>query len=266
MKTSLTGTRRPAARVAATIVCMVTLSSFAAACGSEPKQSTGVASIGTDEPADNESDTDSTEPADDATTDDTSTDGSTDDTTDDTDSSTPDSIDPEDAFNEYTECMRDNGIDLPDAQVVSADGSGRASNGGGPIIVTNTMPEGDGPEGGLPFDPESEEYQEADEECMPILEAVRSEIEIDPEVEAEHREQMLDFAECMRDHGIDFPDPVFSENGGGGVSVQIGEEGEEGNGPAFDDEDFQAANEECGEIFGDEGGPIAVGQAADADS
>ena len=270
MKSSLTGTRRPAARVAASIVCVLTLSSFAAACGSTAKQSDGVASIGTDEPAaddsDNNADTNSTDAANDAnddSTDDTtdsSTDDTSDDTSDDTDSSTPDSVDPEDAFNEYTECMRDNGIDLPDAQVVTADGSGRASNGGGPIIVTNTMPEGDsgGPQDDGPdFDPTSDEYKEADEECQPILEAVMSDIEIDPEVEAEHREQMLDFAECMRDHGIDFPDPTFSENGSGGVSVQIGEEGD-GNGPPPDDEAFQEANEECSEIFGDDGPMIGI--------
>ena len=28
------------------------------------------------------------------------------------------------------------------------------------------------------------------------------------------REQMLEFAECMREHGIDMPDPVFGDDGG----------------------------------------------------
>ena len=35
--------------------------------------------------------------------------------------------------------------------------------------------------------------------------------EIDPEREAEMREELLAFSECMREHGIDMPDPVFSE-------------------------------------------------------
>ena len=38
-------------------------------------------------------------------------------------------------------------------------------------------------------------------------------IELDPEQQAEMREQLLEFAECMRDHGIDMADPVFGEDG-----------------------------------------------------
>ena len=38
-------------------------------------------------------------------------------------------------------------------------------------------------------------------------------IELDPEQQAEMQEQLLDFAQCMRDHGIDMADPVFGEDG-----------------------------------------------------
>jgi hypothetical protein len=67
------------------------------------------------------------------------------------------------------------------------------------------------------------------------------EIELDPEQEAEMREQLLEFAECMRDHGIDMPDPVFEDNGRVTMSAEAGERFEPG-----DDEAFEAASEECG--------------------
>ena len=67
------------------------------------------------------------------------------------------------------------------------------------------------------------------------------EIELDPEQEAEMREQLLEFAECMRDHGIDMPDPVFYEDGRVTMSAEAGERFEPG-----DDETFEAASEECG--------------------
>jgi hypothetical protein len=37
--------------------------------------------------------------------------------------------------------------------------------------------------------------------------------------DAQTRKAMLDYARCMREHGIDMPDPKFDENGGG-VSIQ----------------------------------------------
>jgi hypothetical protein len=50
----------------------------------------------------------------------------------------------------------------------------------------------------------------------------------------------------MRDHGIDFPDPQF-----GSGSVQIGG----GDGPKFDpsSEEFQAAQEACGDLLPGDG-------------
>ena len=250
MKLSLTGARGPAARVAASIVCMVTLSSFAAACGSTAKQSTGVASIGTDKPAAD----DSTDATSDATPDASdSTDDNTDPSTDDTtDTSTDDSVDPERAMVDFTECMRDNGIDMPDPQVVNANGSGNATVSGGPMIALNSVPDGEegDPQADLGFDPNSDEFKEAQEACQSILDEAATAISIDPEVEAEHRQQMLDFAKCMRDHGIDFPDPTF--NDAGGISVAVGSsEADDDQGPPPDDEAFQEANDACSDLLGD---------------
>jgi hypothetical protein len=66
----------------------------------------------------------------------------------------------------------------------------------------------------------------------------------------DREEAMLDFAECMRDHGIDFPDPQFED--GGGMTIGIGPESRVD--PS--DPDFQDAQEECA---GDEGGIFSVG-------
>ena len=54
------------------------------------------------------------------------------------------------------------------------------------------------------------------------------------------REQMLEFAQCMRDHGVDMPDPMFNDDGG----VQIGVGGEETRSTP---DDFEAATEACAE-------------------
>jgi hypothetical protein len=166
---------------------------------------------------------------DDSSPDDTTTDG----TTADDEAST----DPQQAMLEFTECMRDHGIDMADPQF---DGEGRGG------ITLEATPQNE------------DELAAAQEACQPLLENARSEMEIDPEQEAEMREQLLEFAECMRDHGIDMPDPQFSD--GGGFVVQAGPEG---GGPR-EDPDFAAAAEECQT----EGGPglfVEGGEAGPSD-
>ena len=51
---------------------------------------------------------------------------------------------------------------------------------------------------------------------------------------------MLAFAQCMRQHGIDMPDPVFSSSGGGAMVKQ-----ELGNGIDPTSAQFQAAQKAC---------------------
>jgi hypothetical protein len=62
----------------------------------------------------------------------------------------------------------------------------------------------------------------------------------------EFRDAMLDYAECMRDHGVDMPDPEFDEGGG---AFQITPKDEDGpDGPS---EEFEAADEACQPILED---------------
>jgi hypothetical protein len=80
----------------------------------------------------------------------------------------------------------------------------------------------------------------------------------DSEASAADREQaLLDYAECMRDHGIDIEDTVFEENG----QVQI-------SAPArnqTDDEDFQAAQEQCNQEVGTGPDPASSSVPEDGD-
>jgi hypothetical protein len=65
--------------------------------------------------------------------------------------------------------------------------------------------------------------------------------------DSEFQDAMLEFAECMREHGIDMPDPEFDDGGGG---VRIGGPGEpDGGGPS--QEEFEAADEACSPIMED---------------
>ena len=85
------------------------------------------------------------------------------------------------------------------------------------------------------------EFQEAQEACGYLVEGqVRS---IDPEQQAEMQARALEFAQCMRDHGVDMPDPQFTEDGG--VMMQVG-----GPGQQLDPDTMQAAQEACNELMG----------------
>ncbi len=134
--------------------------------------------------------------------------------------STANSDDPEvqDAFVRYSRCMREHGIDMPD-----------------PGAEGQTRIEIDDPDA----------WEEAEEECRPIIEEVVGTFEPPSEEEqARMREQALEFSKCMREHGVDMPDPQFGENGE--VSISAGAEEGDSPGPGPMDDDFQAAAEECG--------------------
>jgi hypothetical protein len=67
-----------------------------------------------------------------------------------------------------------------------------------------------------------------------------------PEVDdSEVFDAMLKFADCMRDHGIDMPDPEMGE---GGVQMRAGAAGGPGSG---NQEKFEAAQKECEHFMDD---------------
>jgi hypothetical protein len=114
----------------------------------------------------------------------------------------------EDALLAYTQCMRENGVRMDDP-----DGSGR-------IVIDE----------GVQTDPDYETAHAACEEHL-----TQGQPQGGGGMTAEQRQQMLDFAACMREHGIDMPDPDFS---GGGGSIPLGD---------IDptDPEVRAASDEC---------------------
>lgn len=81
---------------------------------------------------------------------------------------------------------------------------------------------------------------EAQATCHPFLDAVAHELDVDPDRQAEVADNAVEFARCMRDNGIDLPDPAVSS--GGDVSIGGGADGS-----AFDPNstEFQTALAVC---------------------
>jgi hypothetical protein len=161
------------------------------------------------------------------------------------------SIDPEDAMEAFEACMREHGVDV---QVAAIGEEGEPV--GGEVRI------GEGPQGGAPAQPgggtppDREAVAEADEACRHLLPAGGMgdpDATMDPAL----ADQMLEFAQCMRDNGIDFPDPVFE---GGGVTMQIG--GPDGGGIDPSSDSFQAAQEACAEVMPERAPFMTGGESA----
>lgn len=146
---------------------------------------------------------------------------------DDTSGATGSSVDAEDALAEFAECMRENGIeDFLDPQV----------DENGAIVIGGPGGAGSGP----PDDADLEEIQQAMQACQDLLPQGLGPGEISEEDQAALQDAFLEYAQCMRDNGIDMPDPDFSEGG----AFAIGGEGFD-----LDDPEFQAADEVCRPIL-----------------
>ncbi len=134
------------------------------------------------------------------------------------------SVDPEEALADFAACMREHGIDIPDPQV---DSEGRIE------------PQGEGVDPGR-IDPKK--LQDAMEACSDLLPQGLDLPEMSPEDQAKLRDAVLKYARCMRENGVDVPDPTFDANGG----FLIGEMRD-----AVDpnDPDFRKADEVCRPIM-----------------
>lgn len=126
----------------------------------------------------------------------------------------------EEALLLFSECMRDNGVPLPDIGV-DADGA--------PLLDPSLLDV---------IDIESAEFEAAFGECQPILAASQAfNVDIDPQLQAQIADQLVVFSQCMRDNGFeDFPDPSLLETGQPyPLSILT----------QFSDPDFEAAVEVC---------------------
>jgi hypothetical protein len=153
------------------------------------------------------------------------------------------SLSPEDSALAFTECMREHGIDMPDANVQTGPDGGVAFTFGGP--------DGD-PSGGSRDMADGEAFEDAMDACDEFLQRASG---TRGELEPEMLDRMVEFAQCMREHGIDMPDP----NADGGIMIQRNDDGSatNGNGANIDPESdaFQEAQEACQPILGEDFGP-----------
>jgi hypothetical protein len=127
--------------------------------------------------------------------------------------------------------MRERGVDVPDP---------RPGSGGIQLQV-----------GQNGIDPNSQTFKDAQSACQPIMrDAIPEDQRPDP---AEMQDQLLKLAQCMREHGIDMPDPQVNSDG----TVEIGGAPGSSSGghmPDPNDPDFESARKACQQETG-VGGP-----------
>jgi len=138
----------------------------------------------------------------------------------------------------FAKCMRDHGIDMPDPQRVG-NGGIKQTMKGGPTVSNAKM-------------------QAAQKDCQKYMK-VGGGRTLSAGERAKVQSAMLDYAKCMREHGVDMPDPKFS-SGGGGVTFQLGGPGKKGGstgGPNPESPVFKKADEACHGKLADlgKGGP-----------
>ena len=144
----------------------------------------------------------------------------------------------------FSKCMRDHGVDVPDPQ--------RVGSGGIKVTGSNINPN----------DPKTKAAQSA---CQKYMQIGGGET-IDPARRAKLQEAALNFARCMREHGVDMPDPQLS--GKGGLTFQAGPRSGGSGGPSStgngkglgvnpESPKFKAADKACNHFLGDREGPGA---------
>ena len=108
---------------------------------------------------------------------------------------------PEDAMLEFARCMREHGVDMPDPDT-----------SGGPGVVT--FKAGGSASAGTKIDADMRQFQEAHEACKDLMGDVGP-ISMTPEQQQEMQDQALAFSRCMREHGVNMPDPDLRRRGPG---------------------------------------------------
>jgi hypothetical protein len=151
------------------------------------------------------------------------------------------SLDPEAAQLAFARCMREHGVDMPDPQPGGGAQGVAIGDDGGKLTPT--------------------EMQAAMDACDEYLQAAGTfKRDIDPA----QLDRMIAFAGCMREHGIDIPDP--NVDGNGGMVFRSNGSASAGSGPSttkdkfFNGEDpdsaeFRAAEEACRSLLGPDAGP-----------
>lgn len=154
-------------------------------------------------------------------------------------SSSSDDASREEAARKFAECMREHGVDVPDPE----------PGQGGMVRIGPSNDEA--PASGTRLTPPAG-FEEADEACRHFLQDMIGDgpAALDPAAQ----DRALKFAQCMRENGVNMPDPDFSQ---GGVAFQLG-----GDGTAPDPKAVEDAHKACEQYFGPPGGGDAPVQKA----
>jgi hypothetical protein len=193
-----------------------------------------------------------------------------------------DDTDDEEELLDWVECMRDEGVDIPDPTrdedgnlVIEGPGIRIGSGGAAGTSSDDAPADGDEP------DVDPEQMDAAMEACgePPAL----GPNDISDEDRQAREEAALEFAQCMRDQGIeDFPDPDFSDMGPGGEPQQRSSDdddagdGSDDGGPRvvlgpfgeidLDDPEIRAAFEACQDVLGGPELPASSGSDAGSET
>jgi hypothetical protein len=122
----------------------------------------------------------------------------------------------------YASCMREQGIDMPDP---GADGRSLMKVGGDSGISP-------------------EAFERAEKACEQYQRDIRP--ELTEEQQEEFKESALAHARCMREHGIDMPDPTFGAEGEAKIQFRA-RRGSSDLNP--DNPKFKAAQEACADLL-----------------
>jgi predicted small lipoprotein YifL len=124
---------------------------------------------------------------------------------------------------DFARCMRENGVDMPDPQF---EGNRVTMRAGGP---------------GNGKGADADKMRAAERACAKYRDAVKPP-ELSPEKREEFKQGALANARCMREHGIDMPDPTFDSNGGARMEL--------GGGIDPQSPKFKKAQEACRSVGG----------------
>jgi hypothetical protein len=151
-------------------------------------------------------------------------------------------LEAEESILALVECLREEGIDLPDPEFDDA----------GNFRLRSLMEMGEAVE-----TIDEEDLRDAFQACRHHLDGIAQLVAGIDRTDMEDR--MVAYAACMRDNGFDMPDPDF---GGGGQGPESGPFGQ----IDIDDPAFEAANEVCIGVFGETIGPGGFGPAGEPGS
>jgi hypothetical protein len=137
-------------------------------------------------------------------------------------------------------CFRSHGVNVPDP----SSGGGPAGGGGGIFRSLRNYP--------------AAQITAARQACSQYFAKAFPQLNLTPAQRAQVQQQLVKFAECMRSHGVDVPDPTFNGSGAGrGFGFRRSFGSADRNSPAF-----QAATKACSSLrprFGRGGGGGAAG-------